>query len=78
MTDLYENSITFIRTEGGNEIIQRIPGYWPVPIGGTVELGNPNRDYGVVSVRIRVNSTDAPPKIDLYLDCALLPTGLGL
>jgi len=78
VTDPYENAITFIRANNGHEIIARIPGYWPVPVGGVVELGDPNRDYGVERVRVRVNSTSTPAKMDLYLDCVLLPTGLGL
>jgi len=76
VADIFENAITFVRIDGGDEIVERIPGYWPVPVGGVIELGNPNRDFGVVSVRIRVNSTEIPPRIDLYLDCTPLPLSL--
>lgn len=80
MSDLYDNALTFVRVDGGNEIIQRIPDYWPLPVGATVELGDTasNRDFGVVAVRMRINGDTAPARIDLYLDCVEIPLGLGL
>ena len=80
MSDETTNAVTFIRTEGGHNIVQRIPGFWPVPVGGIVELGGDggNRDYGVDAVRMRAVVIDGQVRIDLYLDCAQIPTGLGL
>jgi hypothetical protein len=51
-----------------------------VPVGGIVELGGAggNRDYGVDAVRMRAVVIDGQVHIDLYLDCAQIPTGLGL
>ena len=37
-----------------------------------------NRDYGVDAVRMRAVVIDGQVRIDLYLDCAQIPTGLGL
>lgn len=79
MTDLYEHAITMVRIDGGNDIVKRIQGYWPLPVGGTVELGDVegNRDFGVIAVRMRINGDEQPARIDLYLDCVELPLGLG-
>ena len=80
MPDLYERAITFVRINDGHDIVTRIPGYWPLPVGATVELGAEagNRDFGVLSVRMRINGDAEPPRIDLYLDCVEIPLGLGL
>ena len=80
MSDETSNAITFIRTDGSHTIVQRIAGFWPLPVGGIVELGGDggNRDYGVDAVRMRVVAVGEETRIDLYLDCAPIPTGLGL
>ena len=78
MSDFGDSALTFIRIDGGDEEVRRIPGYWPLPVGATVELGDVagNRDFGVVAVRMRINGDSTPPKIDLYLDCVEIPLGL--
>jgi hypothetical protein len=69
-----------VRVNNGHEIIKRIPGFWPPPVGATIELGDAegNRDFGVMSVRLRINGDTDPAPLDLYLDCVEIPLGLGL
>jgi hypothetical protein len=80
VSDHYERAITFVRINDGHDIVTRIPGYWPLPVGATVEVGDVagNRDFGVLAVRMRINGDAEPPRIDLYLDCVEIPLGLGL
>lgn len=44
-----------------------IQGYYPLPIGSIVELGNPNRNLIVEKVRLRVHGEEGP--IVLILNC---------
>jgi len=80
VSDETSKAVTYICTEGGHNIVQRIVGFWPVPVGGIVEIGGAggNRDYGVGAVRMRVAGVGEQTRIDIYPDCAQIPTGLGL
>jgi hypothetical protein len=75
MSDLIEHVLTIVRVNDG--VITQVPGYWPVPVGATVELGMPNRDFVVEKVSVRFYNNSSPAKIDLYLDCVPIPTSLN-
>lgn len=72
MIDAVDLAITFVQISETTEEVKRISGFWPVPIGSTIELGEPNRDYRVDAVRMRVNGDEKNPRIDLFLDCVAI------
>jgi len=57
-----------------NDQIDIIDDYYPVPVGGIVQLSDPNRDYMVILVRLEIFGTKKD-KITLCLDCIPLPLG---
>lgn len=63
-------SMTFVMAVDTLEEHHRHEGFWPVPVGSTVQLGSPNRDFRVVNVQVLLHPNGSTVDLRLLVEPA--------